>query len=205
MRTQAEIWQMILAAIREELGKPKVTQTSIANLLGFGTGTVARWLNETRGTEKKTIDDLRRYMAALGMNPESYFGSSQKVDVPLPAQGTKDEGDPSSKEKISDLMFENGQLEHKVKAQEGLIAALQKELRILHFKLERSQAKVIKLQERIMHGVPNYKDEEDEDEESRKPMREARPISSSGTGVVQENAAAGNLLKDLPASIRREE
>ena len=75
--TQQEIWSAILGAIRARLAIKGETQTKIAGRLGVSTGTIARWLNETRGSEQKTVDDLKRYMEVLDMPVSSYFGDEQ--------------------------------------------------------------------------------------------------------------------------------
>lgn len=54
------------------------SQISVARRLGVSNGTVARWLNGSRGSGQKNIDELKSYMGILGIDAAPFFGPAEQ-------------------------------------------------------------------------------------------------------------------------------
>lgn len=85
-KTHDEIWDAIIAEIRFQIARDE-NQSSIAKKLGVSRVAVHRWLKGDRGSARKTIDDLKAYMNALGMNTSEFFGEVGLPSKPIPLIG----------------------------------------------------------------------------------------------------------------------
>lgn len=107
---QETAWNHLLSKIRERLAQPSETQASVARILGVNRSVVYKWLSGDLKGKRVSVDDMRRYFASLGLDPEPYFGkddTGEFIQVPWMEAEASMGGGPAvvSKHIISHLSF----------------------------------------------------------------------------------------------------